>query len=221
MGVNHRPNLEHGDHRRATADRNVESILDAVERLLEQGSPATIAAVATEAGTSRVTVYAHFPAREQLLEAALERAVRRATTVVEAAAPDVGPPAEALDRLVAAGWQVLERFAGMAAATMESIPHDRHHQLHQPGMVPVYRLIERGRREGAFREDLPAEWLVACAYALFHAAAAEVRAGRLDVDAALGTLTLSLRDLFVGCPTSASSRRGSPGDFDRAQHSFG
>jgi AcrR family transcriptional regulator len=205
MGVNHRPDLVHGDHRRATAERNLESILDAVDRLLEQGSPATIAAVATEAGTSRVTVYAHFPTREQLLEAALERAVRRATAVVEAAAPDAGPPVEALDRLVAAGWQVLERFAGMAAATMDSIPHDRHQQLHEPGMGVVHRLIERGRREGAFRQDVSPEWLVACAYALFHAAAAEVRAGRLDVDAALRTLSLSLRDLFVGCPTSASS----------------
>ncbi len=93
----------------------------------------------------------------------------------------MGPPLEALDRLVTAAWQVLEWFSGMAAATMESVPHDRHQQLHEPVMVPVSRLIEQGRREGAFRDDLPAEWLVACTYALFQAAAAEVRAGRLDV----------------------------------------
>jgi hypothetical protein len=142
----------------------------------------------------------------KLPEAALERAVGRAAAVVESAAPDVGPPIEALDRLVAAGWRVLERFAGMAAATMESIPHDRHQQLHQPGMVVVHRLIERGRREGAFRTDLSTEWLMACAYALFHAAAAEVRAGRLDADSAQRTLSVSLRDLFVGCRPSASSR---------------
>jgi hypothetical protein len=119
---------------------------------------------------------------------------------VDAAAPDVGPPLEALDRLVAAAWQVLERFSGMAAATMESMPHDRHQQFHEPVMVPVSRLIERGRREGAFRDDLPAEWLVACTYALFHAAAAEVRAGHLDVAMALRALSLSMRDLFTGCP---------------------
>jgi hypothetical protein len=67
-------------------------------------------------------------------------------------------------------------------------------------------LIERGRREGAFRTDLSTEWLMACAYALFHAAAAEVRAGRLDADSAQRTLSVSLRDLFVGCRPSASSR---------------
>jgi AcrR family transcriptional regulator len=201
MGVNHGPpgqHGQHGDHRRATAERNVESILDAVERLLDRGSPVTIAAVASEAGTSRVTVYAHFSTREQLLEAALERAVRRAAAALEAAAPDVGSPLEALDRLVAVAWQVLERFAGMAAATMEAVPHDRHHQLHAPVMVTVSRLIERGRRAGAFRDDVPADWLAACTYALFHAAAAEVRAGRLDVAVAHRALSLSLRDLFVG-----------------------
>jgi len=198
MGVNHAPHPEHGDHRRATAERNVESILDAVERLLERGSPVTIAAVASDAGTSRVTVYAHFSTREQLLEATLERSVRRAGAALEAAAPDVGSPLEALDRLVAVAWQVLERFAGMAAATMEAVPHDRHQQLHGPAMAPVSRLVERGRREGVFRHDVPADWLVACTYALFHAAAAEVRAGRLDVATAHRALSLSVRDLFVG-----------------------
>src|SRR5215467_456968 len=153
MGVNHGLHSEHGDHRRATAERNVGSILDAVERILERGSMVTIAAVASEAGTSRVTVYAHFSTREQLLEAALERSVRRAAAALEAAAPDVGPPLEALDRLVGVAWQVLERFAGMAAATMASVPYDRHQHLHVPVMVPVSRLIERGRREGAFRDD--------------------------------------------------------------------
>ena len=65
-------------------------------------------------------------------------------------------------------------------------------------MVPVSRLIERGRREGAFRDDVPADWLVACTNALFHAAAAEVRAGRLDVGMAHRALLISLRDLFTG-----------------------
>jgi hypothetical protein len=43
--------------------------------------------------------------------------------------------------------------------------------------------------------------LVACTYALFHAAAAEVRAGHLDVASARRALSLSMRDLFVGRST--------------------
>ena len=48
------------DHRRATAERNVEAILDAAESLLGDGEATSIAAVAGRAGVSRVTVYAHF-----------------------------------------------------------------------------------------------------------------------------------------------------------------
>jgi len=61
------------DHRRATAERNVAAILDAAEELLSQPGPASVAAVAARAGVSRVTVYAHFPTWEALLEAVVER----------------------------------------------------------------------------------------------------------------------------------------------------
>jgi TetR/AcrR family transcriptional repressor of mexCD-oprJ operon len=190
------------DHRRAIAEHNIESILDAVEQLLVRGSTTSIAAVAVEARTSRVTVYAHFPTRERLLEAALDRIVRRATATLDAVAVDDGSPFEALDRLVGACWQLLERFSAMAAATAESLPSDRRRELHDPVMAPVLRLVERGRREGAFRLDVPADWLVACSYALMHAAADEVRAGRLHGVSAPRALSLSLHDLFAGDTTT-------------------
>ena len=65
------------DYQRAIAERNVEAIRDAVEELLDRRIPASISAVAAQAGVSRVTVYAHFPTGEAMLEAAVERAVRR------------------------------------------------------------------------------------------------------------------------------------------------
>src|SRR5262245_41311671 len=89
-------------HQRVIAERNVEAILDAVEELLERRGQASISAVAAQAGVSRVTVYAHFPTWEALLEAAVERAVRRTMTALEAAEPDVGPPVQALERMLAA-----------------------------------------------------------------------------------------------------------------------
>jgi AcrR family transcriptional regulator len=193
------------DHRRATAERNIESILDAVERLLARGSQASIAATAAEAGVSRVTVYAHFSTRELLLEAALDRAVRMAAVAMEAADLDVGSPIEALDRLVAVAWEVLERFSAMARATAEDLSSERRRQLHEPGVAPVLRLIERGRREGWFRTDVPTEWLLACSYALVHAAADEVRAARLDAAAAPRVLSVSMRDLFVSQPSTGSA----------------
>jgi hypothetical protein len=57
-------------------------------------------------------------------------------------------------------------------------------------------LIERGRREGAFRTDVQSSWLVTSCLALVHAAAED--AGELDTQAALDVLTVTVTDLFVG-----------------------
>ena len=48
------------------------------EELIAARAPVTIAGVASAAGVSRVTVYAHFPTTEALLEAVVERAVGHA-----------------------------------------------------------------------------------------------------------------------------------------------
>ena len=109
------------DPRQAIANRNVEAILDGTERLLGRREQATIAAVAAEAGVSRPTVYAHFPDRERLLEALVERAVRNAMAAIESAEPDRGPAAEALQRLLAASWQELGRHEDIARASAAAL----------------------------------------------------------------------------------------------------
>jgi AcrR family transcriptional regulator len=186
------------DHRRATAERNVEAILDAAERLVERRAAVSIAAVAQEAGVSRPTVYAHFAKLPDLLEAVVERAVERTTAVLATADVDDGPAPEALDRLLAVGWRELDRHSAIAAAAGEHLSGDRLRRSHERFLGMLDRLIERGRREGVFREDLPAAWLATTAFALVHAAADDVRAGRVDADAALGVLTTTLHDVFLG-----------------------
>lgn len=188
------------DYRRAIAERNVAAILDAAERLLERGGQATISAVAAEAGLSRVTVYAHFPAREDLLKAVAERAVRLATVEVKAARLDEGSAAEALDRVVTLSWRVLDRRQAMARATAEQLSADDRQRLHGALLAEMRRLVERGRTQGVFRTDLPAEWLVASFYALLHATSDEVRAGRLEATNAPEVLRVTLRDLFLKRP---------------------
>jgi len=187
-----------GDYWSATAARNIEAICDAAERLLERGSQVTITAVASEARLSRVTVYAHFSNRQRLLEGVAARAVQAAASALEAADPDGGSADEALERMVALGWQALERATALAKATAEQLPPASRRDLHAPALAQAYRLIERGQREGVFRDDLPVEWLVACSYALMHAAAEEVRSSRLDAASAPAVLTGSLKSLFHG-----------------------
>jgi TetR/AcrR family transcriptional repressor of mexCD-oprJ operon len=185
------------DHRTAIAERNVEAILDGAERLLQSGKHASIAAVAAEAGLSRVTVYAHFPDRPRLLEALVERAVRRASTAVDAAEPDDGPATEALARVLEASWEELGRHEGVARAATLELSGEAMRRAHETARERIRRLVERGRREGAFRTDLGVDWLVSCFFALIHTAGDEVRAGHLSRSAALQALSATVSDLFV------------------------
>ncbi len=186
------------DRRRAIADRNVQAILDAAEELLRQQAPVTIAAVAAQAGVSRVTVYAHFATGEALLEAVVERAVGLATAALAATEPQTGPPAEALARLVAVGWRELGRNAAMAEAAAARLSADAMARSHQAAHQQVAELVSRGRRDGTFRADVPESWLVTCCFALFHSCADEVRAGRLDPADAERVLTITITDMFTG-----------------------
>ena len=185
------------DHRRATAERNVEAILDGATALLARGAPASTSAVAAEAGVSRVTVYAHFPTREALLEAVVERVVRHATAAVEAADLETGPADEALDRLVAAGWAVLDRNRSVADAAAAELSPEAMTRSHAPVHEPIAALARRGQAEGAFRADLPVSWLVRSYFALMHACGEEVRAGRLPAEDAVAVLQATLRGAFA------------------------
>ena len=184
-------------YQREVADRNVEAILDAAEDLVRQGQ-ANISAVAAMAGVSRVTVYAHFPTWQALLEAAVERAVRRTVAALQAVHPEEGAPVEALDRMLAAAWQHLARYGAMAAAVAELLSPDAVTRTHQAAHHTVGALLARGQADGSFRTDLPARWLVTAAIALVHACSDQVRAGHIDEQDAARILTTSVRDLFTG-----------------------
>jgi TetR/AcrR family transcriptional regulator, mexCD-oprJ operon repressor len=188
------------DHRRAIAERNVEAILDAAEALLERRAQPSIAAVANQAGVSRVTVYAHFATREDLLEAVVERAVQHANVALQAARPDHGPPLDALDRLIAAGWRELEHNRAIAQAAAEQLSPAALTRAHQAAHHRIGELVQRGRDEGAFRTDLPTDWLVTTTLALIHACGDEVRAGRIDPASAPHILTTTIRDLLTAPP---------------------
>jgi TetR/AcrR family transcriptional repressor of mexCD-oprJ operon len=185
-------------YHREVATRNVEAILDAAEELLRQEGHATMSAVAVQAGVSRVTVYAHFPTWEALLEAAVERAVQRTMAAVEAASPADGPATEALERVLAGGWQHLASYQAMARAVSELLSPKAVTRTHQAAHQTIAGLLARGQADGSFRTDLPADWLVHASIALIHACNDGVQAGRTDPRDAQRILTTSIRDLFTG-----------------------
>jgi TetR/AcrR family transcriptional regulator, mexCD-oprJ operon repressor len=185
------------DHRRATAERNVEAILDAAEALLRRHAQPSIAAVAKEAGVSRVTVYAHFPTREKLIEAVVARVTKAAHASIEEANPAEGDPVEALERVITTAWDVLERQEAIRRAASEELSSEAVWRSHQSVAQTVRRLIDRGRRHGSFRTDLPVQWLLASAFALLHAAADEVREKRLKRGEARDAVKTTIVELFT------------------------
>jgi AcrR family transcriptional regulator len=185
------------DHRRAIAERNVEAILNAAEELLAAGATASTSAVAAAAGVSRVTVYAHFPTREALLEAITERAVRHVGATIEALQLGDGPPAAALQRLISTAWTELDRHRVIAQNAAEHLSGAAMGRAHGSLRGPIEALVARGQDAGAFRDDLTPRWLVSSFFALVHACADDVRAGQLDPAAAVTTLNATITSIVA------------------------
>lgn len=184
-------------YQREVAGRNAEAILDAAEELVQQGQ-ANISAVAALAGVSRVTVYAHFPTWTAVLEAAVERAVRRTMAALQSVHPEDGPPVQALERMLATAWLHLARYQAMAAAVADLLSPEAITRTHRAAHHTIAALLERGQADGSFRTDLPANWLVTASIALMHACSDQVRAGQIEQHDAVRILTTSVRDLFTG-----------------------
>lgn len=189
-----------GTKRRADAERNSEAILDAALACFARDPEASMTEIARRAGVGRVTLYGHFPSREALLGALLDRTVTEADIALEEVDVDSGPADEALRRLIASSWRILERHTRMLGTVLRVLGPDRVRETHATALERVERLVERGQREGAFTTELPRQWLVTTFYTLMHAAAEEIDEGRLRAEDAAEVLTVTLLNALCGRP---------------------
>ncbi|GAA3390413.1 TetR/AcrR family transcriptional regulator [Cryptosporangium minutisporangium] len=194
--------------RRADAERNVVAILNAAMTCLSQQSQFSMSEVARAAGVGRVTLYAHFPSREALLEAVLDHAMTQSGAVVEESAPDEGPADEALRRLVRSSWQVLDRHRRLFEVAQRELGPTRLRAHHDPAMSRVEQLLARGQEANVFRTDLPRTWLVTVVYTLLHGAAEDVNTGRLPSDQAAHVLDATI---LTALAAPSESRPGQAG----------
>jgi AcrR family transcriptional regulator len=184
---------------RADARRNRQAVLDAALVLFSTDPTASVAQVAQAAGVGRVTLYGHFPTREDLVRAALDEAVDRARRALERSgvvgpdgAPAAGDPLDAIAALLRAGWSALAEGHGAVDAACRVLPAGEVDARHAPVVAPLRSLLAEGRASGAVRDDLGLDWLVAAVSALVHAAAEQRAAGLLDHDEATRILTASV-----------------------------
>jgi TetR/AcrR family transcriptional repressor of mexCD-oprJ operon len=163
---------------RADARRNVAAILDAALARLARDPDASIADIAAAAGVGRVTVYGHFPTRADLVDAVFAHTLAESDRALEAV-DLTGDARDALRRLVASSWRIVNRHRALLQAAQHTLEPERIRHLHQRPLERVEALIDRGQREGVFRTDLPTSWLAATFYNVLHGAADEIAAGRV------------------------------------------
>lgn len=179
------------DRRRADAERNVETILETAVSVLGQRPEASIAEIAAAAGVTRQTVYAHYSSRRELILAVVNRAIERLSGALDALELESGPPADALLRVVDAGWLELERHLRLRSLPDAPSPSDLD-AGHNPITARLERLIRRGQRDGTFHRDVSAAWLASAMIGLFHVAADQVSAGQLTRAQAVKTLRATI-----------------------------
>ena len=167
-------------HRRADAERNTTSIINAALEGLASDPDASMAEIARRAGVVRATVYMHFPTRESLLDAVMEHATGLVAEAIRGAEPARGEPKEALERVLLATWQQLSQFHSVLAINISRLSAKELRRRHLPMTTQFIPLLERGQAEGVFRSDVSATWLIAVLRAIVHVASTELQAGRLS-----------------------------------------
>jgi AcrR family transcriptional regulator len=135
--------------------------------------------IATAAGVSRQTVYTHYPSRDVLVQAMTDHITAEVARALAEVDLDHGSAIDALARWVDASWALLERYPVLLTPVMVAPASDDELKRHDPVLVGLFRLLERGRRRREFDRAMPTTWYLAAIIGLGHAAGQEVVAGRM------------------------------------------
>ncbi|MCP2342299.1 TetR/AcrR family transcriptional regulator [Actinomadura rupiterrae] len=186
-----------GGRRRADAERSIARIVSAARALLSSDPNAKVDDIAKAAGVGRMTLYGHFRTRADLVEAALADALAAGERTLSAV-DLTGDAGEAMARLLASSWEVVAESAALLGAAEEVLSPERILEMHDSPAARMADLVRRGQDEGAFRTDMPADWLVNVMHFVMHGASGQVRQGRLDARDAAELVTKSIQSILTG-----------------------
>ncbi|NUS72113.1 MAG: TetR/AcrR family transcriptional regulator [Corynebacteriales bacterium] len=178
---------------RSDAKQSMSSILEAAIAVLNERPEASMEEVAKSAGVTRQTVYAHFPNRTALVNAALTHVTNAATKAMDEAELEKGSARAALNRFLEASWHTAQLYP---FALLINAPQTNDNSSHQPISERLGQLIDRGQQNGEFDKALPRTWLIRATIALGHAIGKEVSAGQTTTKEAASLLQTSVLRLY-------------------------
>jgi AcrR family transcriptional regulator len=179
---------------RSDARQSIAAVLDAAIQALSEHPDASMDEIARAAGVSRQTVYAHFPSRDALIGAVIERGSAEFTALFDGLDLDEASPAQALTRLLEAGWQIAARYPFLWL--QPPVDPDTDADRHAPIFDRMLDIVQRGQAGGDFDASVPASWLLSASLALGRTAEDEVKAGRMTIEQATQAVHHSLLRLL-------------------------
>lgn len=175
--------------RRSDARRSNDAILNAARIMLSERPDASMDDVATAAGVTRQTVYAHFPSRDALIAALLHVVGTEVIAAIDSVPIDAVPPADALGQFFGILWELMRRYPLVLEPAITRVAQTVDGAAaHHAGTARLEQIIRRGQRSGDFDGALSPTWLAAAALGLLHTAVEEVAAGHLTNDEAAAVL---------------------------------
>jgi AcrR family transcriptional regulator len=169
-------------------------ILDAATGVLSQKVDASIEDIAFAAGVSRQTVYAHYPSRQALLNAVVERAASDVIATIDAAGLDDLTPGVGLLRFLEIAWQTSARYPFLWY--LPPVSEDQDVNRHGPALDRMRELISRAQQCGDIDTDLSPAWLLTASLALGRSAETEVKEGRMTAAEATQNMINSMTRLL-------------------------
>jgi len=172
-------------------------VLDAAVRLLGDRPDASLEQIATEAGVSRQTVYAHFASRAELIESVVTRMSDETVAMLDAAELGSGGATEAMERFLARCWELMRQHPVLLSGALESRSAEQDRDRHASIAGRVEELVRRGQAAGEFDPEVDPAWLTSAVLALGHAAGGAVGAGRMSSGDAAEALRRSVLRLTL------------------------
>jgi AcrR family transcriptional regulator len=174
-------------------------LLDGAASVLASNPGASMQDLARALGVGRATLHRHFSTRDELIREIAREATEEAMARVERARLDDGLADAALDRLVHELVPMGDRFHFLLSEPslfgLQSSADPVMAEFAQAELeirAAIVSLIERGKREGAFRLDVPTGWAVSASFALVFAAWEEVQTGTIGAAQAPGLVVTTL-----------------------------